>query len=57
MTRNTARWELVDWTPAKHPPILLAEHLTMRRRRTAAWMCNMHLRKVGTRYLHKGRKP
>ena len=51
------RYELVDWTPAKHPPILLAERLNKYRRRKAAWMCNMTLRKVGTRYIHKGRKP
>lgn len=51
------RWELVDWTPAKHPPILLDARLHRHRRRTAALMTNMHLRKVGTRYIHKGRKP
>lgn len=49
--------ELVDWTPSKHPPIPLAAHLSRRRRRTAALMCNMHLRKIGTKYIHNGRKP
>ena len=51
------RWELVDWTPAKHPPIQLRPRMNKRARRTAAWMCNMHLRKVGKKYIHNGRKP
>lgn len=51
------RYELVDWTPAKHPPILLSKRMNRYRRRTAALMCNMQLRKVGARYIHKGGKP
>jgi hypothetical protein len=57
MSRPTVRWELVDWTPAHHQPILLNQQKSKWRRRSDALLCNMHLRKVGTRYIHKGRKP
>jgi hypothetical protein len=52
-----SRYELVDWTPAKHPPIPLKANLTMRRRRDMAFLTNMHLRKTGTTYIHNGRSP
>jgi hypothetical protein len=57
MTRDTARWELVDWTPAKHPPIRLSERICRRSRRSHAFKCNMILRRVGATYIHNGRKP
>jgi len=54
---NMNRYELVDWTPERHPRILLARACSPRRRRSLAFLTNMELRKVGTMYINNGRKP
>jgi len=54
---DAAVYELVDWTPARHPAIPLSPKMNRHKRRTAAWMCNMKLRRIGTTYIHNGGKP
>ncbi|WP_309073248.1 hypothetical protein [Paenarthrobacter sp.] len=51
-----SRYEFVDWTPAKHPAITVDPKWTPRARRNLAFLLNMKLRKVGTKYIHNGGK-
>lgn len=51
------RYELVDWSPERCGPIPLPAKWGRHKRREWAFKCNMRIRKVGTIYIHNGRKP
>lgn len=50
------RYELVDWTPSKHPAMPVPSRMKPQERRNLAFLVNMELRKTGTKYIHNGGK-